>query len=150
MAYVLRAHHVHDVDSNDSVIEITTIGLYCGFKKDFIHTKPRGDWQDISFHQLEYMDYAEFLRLMVIQNHEVKKKIATIELLHFTNPCSVKVMNRLKLLDPTFRSPRINIKNGHHLDLVNHINTVVAPRILNECEDTLKLTTYANALRRLR
>ena len=150
MAYVLRAHQTHDVETNHSMIEVTTVGMEMGLKTDFLYTSPRGNWQDITFHNLEFMDYPDFLRLLVFRNPEVEKKIATVELLHCLDPYSIRAMNCLRIMDPTFRSPRVNIKNGHHMDLVHHINSVVASRILEECTDTIRVTSYANALRKLR
>ena len=150
MAYVVRAHSVHDVESNQSVLEITALGMEFGHKKDFLYTTPRGNWQDITFHHLEFMDYSDFLRLMVCRTPDVEKKIAKLELMYFADVYSIRVMNCLRILDPTFRSPYVNIKNSHHMDLVRHINTVVAPRILDECVDTHKLTKYADALRSMR
>ena len=150
MAYVLRAHCIHDIEADAGVIEVTVMCIHTGPKKEFIYTTPRGNWQDISFHHLEYMDYADFLRLMVCRNHEVEKKIATVELIHNSDVYSIRSMNCLRILDPSFRSPYVNIKNSNHMDLVQYINTVVAPRFLNECTDTLRITSYADALRRQR
>ena len=150
MAYVLRAHQTYDVDTDRSVIEVTVIGMEVGHKTYFLNTTPRGDWQDITFHHLEFMEYPDFLRLMVCSTPEVEKNIASVELLHCANPYSIRVMNCLRIIDPTFRSPHVNIKNGHHMDLVHHINSVIAPRILDECTDTTRFIKYANALRGMR
>lgn len=150
MAYVLRAHHTYDVETNENMVEVTVIGMEFGNKTDFLYTTPRGDWRELTFHHLEFMDYADFLRLMVHRTPDVEKKIAKVELMYLSDTYSLRVMNCLRLLDPTFRSPFVNIKNGHHMDLVNHINTVVAPRILEECMDTGRIITYANALRGMR
>lgn len=150
MAYVLRAHHTYDVETNENMVEVTAIGMEYGHKTDFMYTTPRGDWRELTFHHLEFMDYADFLRVMVHRTPDVEKKIATIELLRFADTYSIRAMNCLRLLDPTFRSPYVNIKNGHHMDLVNHINTVVAPKILDECMDTTRIIKYGNALRSMR
>ena len=90
MAYVVRAHRTHDVESNCGIMEITAMGMEFGHKKDFLYTTPRGNWQDITFHHREFMAYPDFLRLMVCHTPDVTKKIASLELLYFADVYSIR------------------------------------------------------------
>lgn len=136
------AKHIVDIERNEELIEVTLLGG----KKEWIYTKPKGEWYCII---LNGVNYADFLRTMVEPNVEVLRKIAHLEL-RDTWGFSVRAMRCLRILDPTFDAPYINKKAQWQMDLVCYMNRVVGFSIIDQCDDEKSLISYANRLRALR
>ena len=135
--------HIFDVENNTDCIEVRLDN-----KVDYIYTKPKGDWTCLKFAESDWVDYADFLRTMVVLNLEVAQKIAKLELSR-TNIRSIRAMRFLNELDGTFSPPYINKRSVSQMKLVEYTNRVTAWYMIYECDQVYSLISYANKLRTL-
>lgn len=111
------ATYVHDVDSELDFVEV----VYKRWSKkkceyttftDYLNTKPLGDWTRINCKS----DYFKFLDAMVVKTVEVRQRMAELQLEHTLYTGSqdprfyVRLINAVKILDPTFQPPRIDME----------------------------------------
>lgn len=143
MSIVLSVHYVLDVDNNEDCIKVST-----DCKEEYLYTKPKGSWTYIKFERFDRMDYANFLRTMVVMNVDIARKIAKLELAR-TYSWSIRTMRCLNELDKTFIPPYINKNSESQLRLLEYLNNVVAWRMVDECDQVCSLISYANKLRTL-
>ena len=135
--------HIFDVENNTDCIEVRLNN-----KVDYLYTKPKGEWTQLKFAKSDRVDYADFLRTMVVLNLEVARKIAKLELSR-TYVRSIRAMRFLNELDGTFSPPYVNKKSDSQMKLVEYTNRVVAWHMIDECDGVYSLIAYANKLRTL-
>ena len=135
--------HVFDVENNTDCIEVRLDN-----KVDYLYTKPKGEWTYLKFAKSDRVDYADFLRTMVVLNLEVAQKIAKLELSR-TNIRSIRAMRFLNELDGTFSPPYVNKNSEPQMRLVEYVNRVVAWHMIDECVHVYSLISYASKLRTL-
>lgn len=122
--------------------------------KDFFRTRPIGDWTSLQFKN--GLSYADFLNVMVEKNTDIYRKMARLELdsvRHRIPPTDtktyIKVMNAIRILDPTFVPPRINSKCGWQKELLQEVCNATSFRIISCCRNCYRLQHYFNVLKTL-
>jgi len=157
MTSILKsAHVVHDVEEDRSYIEI----LYSkyitdeGYKTfvDYLNAKPIGDWTKI-VSRTQGVRYEKFIDTMIEKNLETQQKMATImyeNMLNYTfNTIHVQIrlMNTIKILDPTFNPPFINKRCSWQREFVNTFCKDILPDVIERCTNTSRLERFFNVLR---
>lgn len=157
MTSILKsAHVVHDVEEDRSYIEI----LYSkyitdeGYKTfvDYLNAKPIGDWTKI-VSRTQGVRYEKFIDTMIEKNIETQQKMATImyeNMLNYTfNTIHVQIrlMNTIKILDPTFNPPFINKRCSWQREFVNTFCKDILPDVIERCTNTSRLERFFNVLR---
>ena len=158
--FVLHAKYQHDVDRNSDGIEVVYTrhvpGL--GFKKftKWLYAYPFGGWNDLKFTPSDDVDVVDFLLTMV----NVRDSISTQR--DIACMCShvwldlvkpgyyqpyIKLMNALKILDPTFDPPVINLKCSWQREMLHEICTTWTNRVISTCMNSTRIFNYINALK---
>ena len=149
MAFVTKATYVFDVNSQSDIVEIeyTKYVHGNGWKKhkDWVYTYPEGDWTEITFGDLSPVKYVDFLNTMVFRNLEVHRKIATLSLDSVSKKSPKKLlrlMNAIRILDPTFEPPEINTYSAWQMGLLNHIALGSSHEIIANCKNKKRINRY--------
>ena len=150
MAYITKATYVFDVNSQLDIVEIeyTKYVKGNGWKthKEWVYTYPEGDWTEIKFGNLSTVKYVDFLNTMVFKNLEVHRKIAKLSLDNIAKKSThklIKVMNAIRVLDPTFTPPEINVDCTWQLGLLKHIAFTTSYEIIANCKNKKRLERYS-------
>ena len=119
---------------------------------DYVYTTPLGNWTELKFNESEGVQYTNFLNTMVFKNIEVYRKLARLSLDHVLEMGSyhINLMNAIRILDPTFKPPRINTRCAWQRDLLQTIATSTSMVIIMTCRNTFRLERYFNALQALK
>lgn len=118
--------------------------------KDFLYTGPVGDWTSINFYGK--LDYFDFLNTLVYKNKDVCRRLAKIALdtnLNKPNPEYIKIMNAIRILDPTFHVPWINLHCGWQKELMLEICNSTSFHVIAICRNKTRLGRYFNVLKQL-
>jgi len=142
--YLKTATHVYDIESNESIVEMCTFDGH----KHFLYTLPKGNWSTLAFTKKEKVDPVNFMMTMVKPTLDVAQKIARIQSDYMYNG-SVKVMRKLRILDPSFDPPYINKWSRWQMNMVKQYNTRGARELINSCTSVSRLLTYTKALQAL-
>jgi hypothetical protein len=149
MAYITKATYVFDVNSQLDIVEVeyTKYVHGNGWKKhkDWVYTYPEGDWTEITFGDLSPVKYVDFLNSMVFKNLEVHRKIATLSLDSVSKKSPKKLlrlMNAIRILDPTFEPPEINIYSAWQMSLLKHIALGTSHEIIASCKNKKRINKY--------
>ena len=115
-AFVKTCQQFVDIDSNNYIIEVNytkyTEGIGIRSYTDEIKTKLLGNADFLDFKN-DIMKYEDFLDIMIEKTIETMRKMVLIELdnvmLENKNiNLFIRIMNTIKILDPTFIPPVIN------------------------------------------
>lgn len=117
----------------------------------YLNTRPFGKWTTLEFDK-EECDYVTFLDIMVYKNADVYRKMASFtldELLDVPYSNRIQLLNAMKILDPTFTPPWINVNCNWQQDLVD---TIVKKTfdIIDTCYNEKRLARYVSVLQSLR
>ena len=117
-SFLKSAKHVFDVESDLSYVEIVYDRYirnkgYSTFT-DYLNTEPFADWVSLESGNHSIV-YEKFLDTMVKKTLEVRQRMAELSLESFLTYDQdirkyVRVAHAVKILDPTFQPPRINMK----------------------------------------
>ena len=150
MSYIVSAKHTYDVNSEVDYVVIEHIKYIDGIgwktHTDWLATYPEGDWTYINFGEDSHVKYEDFINSMVHKNVEVYRKMAKLSLDNVStkdHPVKlIRVMNAIKILDPTFVPPVINTGCGWQNELLEHIAIPTSYRIIATCNNTKRLGRY--------
>ena len=149
MDYVTKATYVFDVNSQLDIVEIeyTKYVHGNGWKthKDWVYTYPEGDWVKLNFGDLSAVKYIDFLNSMVFKNLEVHRKIAKLSLDSVSKKSPKKLlrlMNAIRILDPTFEPPEINTYSTWQMGLLKHIALGSSHEIISNCKNKKRIDRY--------
>jgi len=118
---------------------------------DYVYTEAIGGWTEFDFSG-DTCDYVAFLNTMVYKNVDVFRRMATLlleELLDVPYKNRIQLLNAMKILDPTFTPPWINIHCAWQQSL---IETIVCSTfdIIGTCYNRNRLERYVTVLQSLR
>ena len=143
-------------DSNgDDCIEIEYIKHLpgTGSKKHtaYVYTTPVGNWHDLKFKESDDVSYSNFLNTMVFKNIDVRRKLAKLALDRIIESewYRINLLNAIRILDPTFIPPMINLHCHWQCELMEEIATITSLRIIATCRNEKRLERYFNALQAL-
>jgi hypothetical protein len=147
---VTRVTYTYDVDSKNDIIEVTREN-----HKDFVYASPKGQWNNLNFAYNDNVSYADFLKALVRPNLEVCRKIALLRAGHVVdriygiqkdNKLAIKLMNCLKIIDPSFEPPIINLKCGWQKKLLDDIVCHWSRNVIVGCNNMYRLERFSNVL----
>lgn len=154
-AFVKEAHVFRDAHTNQDRIEIKYTRYidgqgYCDFAHCFT-TGPIGGWSDIKSTR-ECMQYERFLDTMVEKTLETRRVQATLQLENVlcenNNIYSLfRVMNSVKILDPTFVPPIINPVCSWQKKLVRTFCVDTIPMVIAGCTNEKRLDIFFSVQR---
>jgi hypothetical protein len=150
------AHVVHDVDENKTFIEIM-YSKYVpdeGYKTfvDYLNAQPIGDWTKI-VSKKETVRYEKFLDTMIEKNLETRQKMALIMLENITGDMfvdiktQIRIMNTIKILDPTFDPPFVNRRCSWQKQFVRDFCQDILPDVVERCTNEKRLDRFFSVLR---
>ena len=156
--FVKNAKVSYDIESDMKIIEIKyskyvkEVGHYCDFT-DFFNAKPQGDWSEIKSHTRS-VQYENFLYAMVVPTLEVRRKMASVALHNILcekhdTKVHIELMNRIRILDPSFDTPFINRKCSWQKHLVNIVTGTLMSQIIDECKNVKRLEKFFISLKEL-
>lgn len=146
-SFVKSARVAHDVETDTQIIEINyvkyTNGIGYENKQDTFETTPIGTWSEIQSIS-DSLRYEQFLDTMVQKTTETRRKMALVELesvlCENNNTRSIiRTMNAIKILDPTFSPPVINMKCSWQKKFVKDMCIHQMPEIIKSCTSELRL-----------
>ena len=146
-SFVKSALVTTDSETGKSLVQIDyvkyTNGIGYENKQDLIETTPIGTWTEIKSIS-DTLRYEQFLDTMVHKTTETRRKMALVELesvlCENNNTRSiVRTMNAIKILDPTFSPPVINMRCSWQKRFIKDICTQQMPEIINTCTSELRL-----------
>lgn len=126
-----------------------------GSHTDFVYTHPKGNWSELKFEYADAVSYADFLKAMVHGNVDVCRKIALLRHqmvldkaigIYVDTRLCIKLMNCLKILDPTFEPPTVNIKCKWQKKLMMDIIKYHSVEVIKNNMTMSRLDRYANVL----
>lgn len=118
---------------------------------DSFETRAVGNWTHILSSKVS-MRYEQFLDTMLEKTTETRRVIALIELDNILcenkNIRSIlRIMNAVKILDPTFNTPYINVSCGWQKKFVKNMCTDTIPEVIKTCANDRRLEIFFNVLR---
>lgn len=124
-----------------------------GYKEfsDSFETQPIGNWTHIMSNKVS-MRYEQFLDTMMEKTTETRRTMALIELDNVMcenkNIHSIlRIMNAVKILDPTFDTPYINTSCGWQKRFVKNLCNETIPDVIKTCVNDKRLDIFFNVLR---
>jgi hypothetical protein len=146
-SFVKSALVTIDIETGKTLVQIDyvkyTNGIGYENKQDLLETTPIGTWTEIKSIS-DTLRYEQFLDTMVHKTTETRRKMALVELesvlCENNNTRSiVRTMNAIKILDPTFSPPVINMRCSWQKRFIKDICTQQMPEIINTCTSELRL-----------
>jgi hypothetical protein len=146
-SFVKSALVTTDIETGKTLVQIDyvkyTNGIGYENKQDLLETTPIGTWTEIKSIS-DTLRYEQFLDTMVHKTTETRRKMALVELesvlCENNNTRSiVRTMNAIKILDPTFSPPVINMRCSWQKRFIKDICTQQMPEIINTCTSELRL-----------
>ena len=154
-SFLKSAKHVFDVESDLSYVEI----VYDRYKRnkgystftDYINTEPLGDWVSIKSDEKSIL-YEKFLDTMVKNTHEVQQRMAELSIESFLTYDQdirkyVRVAHAVKILDPTFQPPRINMESAWQVEFIKKFCKQSVVDAIQECKKKSRLKYFFNVLK---
>ena len=154
-SFVKEAHVFHDKLTGKECVELKYTRYvegrgYCDFAECFI-AGPIGGWSDIKSSR-QCMRYEQFLDTMVEKTIETRRVMALIQLENVL--CEnknihslLRIMNCVKILDPTFIPPVINIRCSWQKTLVKRMCENTLPHVIEHCTNENRLATFFIVMR---
>jgi hypothetical protein len=146
-SFVKSALVTTDIETGKMLVQIDyvkyTNGIGYENKQDLLETTPIGTWTEIKSIS-DTLRYEQFLDTMVHKTTETRRKMALVELesvlCENNNTRSiVRTMNAIKILDPTFSPPVINMRCSWQKRFIKDMCTQQMPEIINTCTSDLRL-----------
>lgn len=154
--FIKKALVVVDVEDGHTHVEIEYVRYIDdkGYKKfvDYFLTSPIGDWTKLSFKK-STLPYEDFLRVMVKQTLEVKRRLAEIALenIFCYSPVDfhtmIRILHTTKILEPSFEPPVINKESKWQVDLLNDLCRDYIPDLIERCDHSKRLIRMFNVLK---
>lgn len=154
-SFIKSAKYIHDVESELSYVEV----VYDRYTKemgyttytDYINTEPLADWTYIQSNKMS-IQYDKFLDTMVKRTLEVRHRIAelileNILLYEQENTVYIRIANALKIIDPTFQPPYVNMDSAWQMDVVKNICKHQVPLAIHWCKKASRLDYFIRVLR---
>jgi hypothetical protein len=146
-SFVKSALVTTDIETGKTLVQIDyvkyTNGIGYENKQDLLETTPIGTWTEIKSIS-DTLRYEQFLDTMVHKTTETRRKMALVELesvlCENNNTRSiVRTMNAIKILDPTFSPPVINMRCSWQKRFIKDICSQQMPEIISTCTSDLRL-----------
>jgi hypothetical protein len=154
-SFVKSAKHVFDVECDLSYVEI----VYDRFVKgegytaftDYINTEPLADWTAL-MSEKRTIPYDKFLDAMVKPTLEVRQRMAELALENFLsyiqdNRSYVRVVHAIRILDPTFQPPRVNMESAWQMEFVKNVCEEHVLNAIELCTKKSRLKYFFNVLK---
>ena len=154
-SFIKSAKSIHDVESDLAYVEIT----YERYKKgkgyatytDYINTEPLADWVYLESSK-QSIPYEKFLDTMVKKTLEVRQRMAELifdNVLAYeqTEKTWVRIAHAMKILDPTFQPPRVNMESAWQMECVRMMCKYYIPHAIQSCTKRSRLEYFFNVLR---
>ena len=154
-SFIKSAKSVHDVESDLAYVEI----VYERYMKgkgyetytDYINTEPLADWTYLESEK-QSIPYEKFLDSMVNKTLEVRQRMAELVLENIlsyeqTNRVYVRIAHAMKILDPTFQPPRVNMESAWQMEIIKKLCKKYAPYAIQHCTKKSRLEYFFNVLR---
>jgi hypothetical protein len=119
---------------------------------DYLKAEPIGDWNKI-VSKKESVRYEKFIDTMIEKNLETRQKMAMIMLENVKSDMfmdiktQIRIMNTVKILDPTFEPPFINRRCSWQKQLVRDFCQDILPDIVERCTNEKRLERFFNVLK---
>lgn len=154
------ATSIHDVESDLHYVEIVYKKWNSKRKDydtytDYINTEPNGDWTQISWiPNSPSVDYYKFLDAMVLKTVEVLQRMAELyldQILYKPRDPRfyVRLINSVKILDPTFQPPRIDMESAWQVDFITKFSKKYIPGVVQTCISKRSLNYFIFVLRKI-
>ena len=154
-SFLKSAKHVFDVESDLSYVEIVYDRYirnkgYSTFT-DYLNTEPFADWVFLESNNHSIV-YEKFLDTMVKKTLEVRQRMAELSLESFLTYDQdirkyVRVAHAVKILDPTFQPPRINMESAWQVEFMKKFCNESIQDIIQGCTNMSRLSYFFNVLR---
>lgn len=140
-SFIKSVKHVHDIESDLSYVEVNYDRYVTGkgyeTYTDYINTEPLADWVTLESEK-HSIPYEKFLDVMVRKTVEVLQRMAELTLeniLVYDQPdrVYVRLVHAIKILDPTFQPPRINVESAWQMELAKKMCKKFIPQVIQEC-----------------
>jgi hypothetical protein len=154
-SFIKSAKSIHDVESDLAYVEIT----YERYKKgkgyatytDYINTEPLADWVYLESSK-QSIPYEKFLDTMVKKTLEVRQRMAELSfdnvlVYEQTERTWVRIAHAMKILDPTFQPPRVNMESAWQMECVRMMCKYYIPHAIQSCTKRSRLEYFFNVLR---
>ena len=154
-SFIKSAKSVHDVESDLAYVEI----VYERYMKgkgyetytDYINTEPLADWTYLESEK-QSIPYEKFLDSMVNKTLEVRQRMAELVLENIlsyeqTNRVYVRIAHAMKILDPIFQPPRVNMESAWQMEIIKKLCKKYAPYAIQHCTKKSRLEYFFNVLR---
>ena len=154
-SFIKSAKSIHDVESDLAYVEIT----YERYKKgkgyatytDYINTEPLADWVYLESSK-QSIPYEKFLDTMVKKTLEVRQRMAELifdNVLAYeqTERTWVRIAHAMKILDPTFQPPRVNMESAWQMECIRMVCKHYIPHAIQSCTKRSRLEYFFNVLR---
>jgi hypothetical protein len=154
-SFIKSAKHVHDIDSDLSYVEIIydRYRVNKGYETytDYINTEPLANWTLLESTK-HSISYEKFLDVMLKKTIEVRQRMAELiidNLMSYEQPkrVYVRLVHAIKIIDPTFQPPRINIESAWQMELMKKISKRFIPYAIQECVDESRLEYFFNVVK---
>ena len=154
-SFIKSAKHVHDIDSDLSYVEIIYDRYIVnkGYETytDYINTEPLANWTLLESAK-HSISYEKFLDVMLKKTIEVRQRMAELiidNLMSYEQPkrVYVRLVHAIKIIDPTFQPPRINIESAWQMELMKKISKRFIPYAIQECVDESRLEYFFNVVK---
>jgi|TARA_B110000902_G_scaffold213907_1_gene245665 hypothetical protein len=153
------AKYVYDVDSDLNYVEIiydkwNNKSMEYNTYTDYLNTQPVGDWSQISWNYTSSSDYYKFLDAMVVKTIEVLQRMAELfldQLLYTKHDPRfyVRLINSIKILDPTFQPPRIDMGSAWQVDFVTKFSKKYIPGVIQTSISKKRLVYFISVMQQL-
>jgi hypothetical protein len=116
-----------------------------------MNTEPVADWTYLQSSK-QSIPYEKFLDTMVKKTTEVCQRMSelaldTILVRDQAERVYVRVAHALKIIDPTFQPPRVNMARAWQMAFMKRLCKTYAPLAINECTNRSRLIYFFNVLR---
>lgn len=151
--YVREALYAYNIDEGTHIVEVVYDKFIDGIgmkahREWFYNTSPTGDWTNLRF-EPNQTRYECFLDCMIKKTLDIRRRLCKLVLDNHTPNCNTKIrlMNAIKILDPTFEPPLINRKCGWQIELLNEIYKNTSLRVISTCINEHRLDRYFSVVR---
>jgi hypothetical protein len=115
------------------------------------NTKPIGEWEEIKFKHGS-TSYVYFLENMIVNTSRTRRVMATIILEdilceNFDINCMIRLMNAIKIIDPTFSPPIVNKKSRWQKEFVKELCLYTFPQVIMKCGHKNRIITLIDVLK---
>lgn len=154
-SFIKSVKSVHDVESDLAYVEI----VYERYVKskgyatytDYINTEPLADWTYLESEK-QSIPYEKFLDTMVKKTLEVRQRMVELLLENVlsyeqSDRTYVRIAHAMKILDPTFQPPRVNMESAWQMELIKKLCKKYASYAIQTCTKKSRLEYFFNVLR---